>query len=211
MTKISVVIEDIKTGKQKDADREQVLTYAWLWWRDERRNPKGRLATRLRIQYLDSSVDIPVPDEAEWKKFEQDLMDRTAAALAQIPEESCEARPDADNCRHCEVRQLCDAYWDEVVSGEPDAHQYGDVEAELVGVLSPKTWQVKVTSGSAFAAGSTVLLRGTLPEKPAATGSSIRVLDAMFVQPSTDQSPDDAPTIQLRTQSEVFVRQATAT
>ena len=202
-----IMIEDIKTGKAKDVDHEQLRTYAWLWWRDNKRNPNGRLPTQLRIQYLDSSVEVSALDESELVEFELDLLNRTARAVASIAEGVPEARPDVDICRYCEVRQLCDTYWSDVVpSGTEVASRHGDVEVELIGILSRKTWQVKIGVGSSLAPGVKALLRGPLPESLAREGSTIRVLNALFVEPPDDQPPDEMPVIQLLAQSELFVR-----
>ncbi len=202
-----IMIEDIKTGKAKDADHEQLRTYAWLWWRDNKRNPNGRLPTQLIIQYLDSCVEVSALNEPELVKFELDLLDRTARAVATIAEGACEARPDVDICRYCEVRQLCDVYWSDVVSSVSEGDgRHGDVEAELVGVLSRKTWQIKVGAGSSFAPGAKALLRGPLPENLAQQGSTIRVLNALFIEPTDDQPAEEMPVVQLLAQSELFVR-----
>ena len=202
-----ITIEDIKTGKAKDADREQLLTYAWLWWCDDKRNPNRRLPTHLRVRYLESSVEVPVLNESELIKFERELIDRTARAVATIDKELSEARPSSEICRFCEVRQLCDVYWDDVVtSGRAGIGHHGDVDAELIRVLSRKTWQIEVGAGSSFASGTKALLRGPLPENPARHGSTLRILNAMFVEPTGDQSPDEMPVVQLLAQSELFVR-----
>ena len=46
-------IEEIKSGKPKPEDEEQILVYAWLWWRDEARNPARTSASQLAIRYPD--------------------------------------------------------------------------------------------------------------------------------------------------------------
>ncbi|MGB7933921.1 MAG: PD-(D/E)XK nuclease family protein [Gammaproteobacteria bacterium] len=208
---VDITIEDIKTGKAKDADREQLLIYAWLWWRDDKRNPNSRLPTHLRIRYLDSSLEVPVLNESELVKFERDLADRTARAVATIAGELREARPDVEICRFCGVRQLCDVYWSDVVTdGSAGVGRHGDVEAELVRVLSRKTWQIEVGAGSSFAPSTKALLRGPLPENLAGNGSTLRILNAMFVEPTGDQPPDEMPVVQLLAQSELFVRPLSA-
>ena len=98
-------------------------------------------------------------------------------------------------------------YWSDVVSSVSEGvSRHGDVEAELVGVLSRKTWQIKVGAGSSFAPGAKALLRGPLPENLAQQGSTIRVLNALFSEPTDDQPAEEMPVVQLLAQSELFVR-----
>ncbi len=58
-------IVDFKTGKQEEHHIRQMLTYAVLWALDRKRNPGGRLATKLTLVYPHCEMDIKGLNERE--------------------------------------------------------------------------------------------------------------------------------------------------
>lgn len=201
----SVEIEDIKTGAPKEADHEQLYVYSWLWWRDSARNPSARLPTRLSIRYIDSSVDLAVLDESDLTQFEASLLDRTTKAIADVTGGAGEARPEAAICRFCDVRQFCDTYWADSNLLEATAmNGFGDAEARLTGILSPRTWRIETLTGFGLETGTPAFLRGVLPSDLAQTGSIVRILGAKMIEPSVDEPDEQQPEIRLGSQSELF-------
>lgn len=188
-------IIDIKTGAIDDSHQFQVLVYALLWWRDKERNPSGQHATRLRLAYRGSDVEVPAPSENEMLLLEQDLISRTravAAALALRP--APPARPSPENCRYCSVRQLCDEYWRGGVQKPPAAAtrapKFVDCEVTITGQHGPLSWDAKVTALPGVKAGSSVLLR-TAQSLVLSAGQRLRILDAQV----GDIEPEEEPVI----------------
>ena len=198
-------LEDVKTGVEKDADREQIIVYAWLWWRDDARNPDHKLPTRLSIRYLDRIVDVPAPSESELVKLEQRIVKQTSRMIADIANSHFEPRPDMKTCRYCDVRQLCDAYWREIVGPiEISNDRSIDVEAQFVDAIGTDAWVVDTQKTSSDTS-AIYHLRGELPKLSIPAGTTLRILDVVLPDPVGGELNDETPILQLRNYSELFI------
>lgn len=104
-------IIDYKTGAPKEAHRRQLEVYALLFARDRRRNPRGVLATKLRIIYeADQTETWPAPDADGLRALEAALVKESLAAIDSLREAPPPARVD-DKCAWCDARPVCEEYW----------------------------------------------------------------------------------------------------
>ena len=197
-------IEEIKSGKPKPEDEEQILVYAWLWWRDEARNPARTSASQLAIRYPDQTINIPAPSESELKAFETKLLERSSNELGSIERGVFTANPGIDTCRYCQVRQLCDRYWTEIMPlARPDSATV-DLDVVVVRIVTPRTWEVQISNGSPFESAEHILLKGNLPTLTVSAESLLRVIDAFPVQP-TEGGRGEMRVVRIGNRSEVFV------
>ena len=156
-------IIDFKTGKRGDAHAFQMCVYALLWYRDSALNPKSTLANRLTLSYLDGDVSVTAPTHDELSTLESELRDRTRTALDALDECPPRARPSLEVCRYCDVRHLCEDYWD---PQGPGGHGEGlatqsnlvDAEITLLRRLGPSTWTANVEMSQALELGSTLIV-----------------------------------------------------
>jgi hypothetical protein len=187
----SCEITDFKTGEPDDAHKFQLQVYGLLWSLDEDLNPARRPADRLVLAYESGDVPVAAPNVQELATFEKELIERRAAAEASLSTHPPEARPSLENCRYCEVRQLCDKYWSvEGISKAAD-DRFGDVELKVLRRHGPSSWDAVVVLSSAANAGKTALLRTqqALELKP---GMRVRVLDAAV---AVDREVEEHPVI----------------
>jgi CRISPR/Cas system-associated exonuclease Cas4 (RecB family) len=99
-----VAIIDFKTGVQRPDHKEQLETYAVLWWR-----VTGHFPTHVAVQYLDSSREWPVsPEEIQSHEDVVAAEIKQCATLLQVPPGP--AQP-GQFCRWCPVRARCDEGW----------------------------------------------------------------------------------------------------
>lgn len=198
-------LEDIKTGIEKDADVEQIIVYAWLWWRDTARNPDLNLPTRLRLRYVDRVVDVPFPNESDLLALENTILERTSRMSSVIVSNRFEPRPDVDTCRYCDVRQLCDAFWqDQSDQREFVPDRSIDIEVRFIRALSESAWVVETPKTNLDKA-TTYRLRGALPKPPVPTGTRLRILGVVLREPDPGGLGDEVATLQLRNHSELFL------
>lgn len=185
-------LTDFKTGDRSGQHGFQLVTYALLWSLDDELNPSKRLVDRLVLVYSDGDVATAGPSAQALDAFEQELVQRSENArlsLAQLPPP---ARPGADTCRFCGVRQLCDSYWRTAELFVVDAEKrFGDVELTVSGRHGPASWDVVIESGAARTNG---LMRTAIGTE-FAPGDRIRVLDAAIKLPDAESGEPVVVTI----------------
>jgi CRISPR/Cas system-associated exonuclease Cas4 (RecB family) len=175
-----VTITDYKTGEPSPEHHDQVRLYALLWQLDEERNPSGSLATQLTIAYASHDEVVAAPDRTQLKELAAALLDRIAATELELAERPPPARPSAETCRYCPVRQLCDDYWIDpnqpVVSNTPSgATVFGD-SAGIVGQRNgPRSWLLEPDG-----ARRPLLLRTPTEDSGFDSGDRLRLLDIAF-------------------------------
>jgi PD-(D/E)XK nuclease superfamily len=184
-------ITDFKTGAADDAHKLQVRVYAVLWGLDEELNPSRRGVDRLVLAYENQDVEVVPPDAQEVDDLGRDLLARRRASEAALEARPPAARPGADTCRYCGVRQLCDAYWAGSTQAISDDGRFGDIELKLIGRHGPTSWDATVVRARNLPAKTAALLRLQQPDEFTA-GARLRVLDGALAR---DPEDDAAPVI----------------
>jgi hypothetical protein len=100
------VVTDFKTGAHDSAHTDQLHFYAVLWWLKY-----GELPERLELRYPRVVVQVPVPTRVELSALIASIGAEIESARAELQAGNPSARPSAEGCRYCPVRQLCDEYW----------------------------------------------------------------------------------------------------
>lgn len=183
-------IRDFKTGTRKQEHEAQLRVYALLWARDLELNPLRRLASRLVLSYHDGDVDCAAPGETELASLEKELVGRTEAAISSLRRDPPVARPSADNCSYCPVRQLCAEYWAEEFrqgANAPslDEPQFIDCQAKVLARHGPSSWDCAVEACSSISPGQEFLVRITSAYPGLRPGQQVRLLNVRAC--NTDQ------------------------
>ena len=179
-------ITDFKTGAVDEAHTFQVRAYAVLWRLDNELNPSGRVVNRLMLAYETQHIDVAPPSTSEIDDLARDLLARRQAAESALAARPPSARPNAESCRCCGVRQLCDAYWAGATQVVSDDGRFGDIEMKIVGRHGPTSWDAVVLRARDLPAKTAALLRLHQPDefKP---GTRVRVIDGALAR-----DPEDA-------------------
>lgn len=196
-------ITDFKTGVPDDAHEFQIRVYALLWSRDATLNPTRRRADRLVLAYENGEVEVAAPSEVELAVIETGLVARSAAARKAVSQSPPEARPRAEHCSHCGVRQLCSDYWTAEVQREiaVDAGdgRFADIELTITGRHGPSSWDASVQLSRSLSTGRPAVLRAS-ESCELHVGDRLRVLDAMIVD-----GEEQAAVITLGALSEAYM------
>ena len=150
---------DFKTGAFDEAHKFQVRVYAVLWRLDDELNPSGRVVDRLVLAYDDKDVDVPPPSALEIDELGRELIARRQTCETALAARPPAARPGAETCRYCGVRQLCDAYWAGTTQAVSDDRRFGDVELKIIGRHGPTSWDAVVVRARDLPANTPALLR----------------------------------------------------
>lgn len=113
-------ITDYKTGAESPGHADQLRLYALLWDLDRDANPGRRPVASLTIAYPGHDVAVPVPGGPALRDIENQVAASIDEADAELATAVPRAVPSAENCVHCDVRHLCDAYWS-TVAPDPSA------------------------------------------------------------------------------------------
>jgi hypothetical protein len=182
-------ITDFKTGAADEAHKFQIRAYAVMWRLDDELNPTGRAVDQLVLAYESHDVEVSPLSQPEIDNFARDLVERRATSTEALRACPPVARPSADTCRYCNVRQLCDAYWSGATQAVSDDGHFGDVELKITGRHGPTSWNAEVTRARDLPAKSPALLRLQRPDE-FKTGTRVRVLDgALARDPEDDAAP----------------------
>jgi hypothetical protein len=158
-------IDDFKTGISRDEHAAQLQLYSLLWTRDTLRNPASCRVTRLRVRYESGDVDVPVLNVAELNALEGELRQRIAVASASLAAAHPDARPSREICGFCDVRHMCDRYWNQELQnqlgqGQPKSATV-DVQVRIRAARGGMLWDATVEVGHGFQTGDPILLRAT--------------------------------------------------
>lgn len=184
-------IIDFKTGAVDQAHDFQVRVYAVLWRLDDELNPSGRIVDRLVLAYENEDVEVTPPSLQEIDDVGRDLLERRRAAEAALATRPPAARPAAETCRYCGVRQLCDAYWAGSVQAISEDGRFGDIELKITGRHGPTSWDAVVSRARNLPTKTRALLRLQQPDE-FDVGTRVRVLDGALIR---DPEDDSAPAI----------------
>lgn len=194
VTEEGAEIIDFKSGSPDIAHEEQVRCYSTLWKHDVIRNPEGRPATRLRIVYPSSSIDLAL-DGVDYDDARDSLRTRIEVATEALEKGIPKARPSPDTCRYCSVRHLCDEYWETGTNRERTNPIDLELEVRELRTANSGTVQLRQTSSLAAICG---------PIDGIESGDHVRALE---LYRSDDYETEE---VQLRVvpHSELFVMRA---
>jgi len=167
-----------------------------------------RGASNLIIAYPTEDVVVEAPTEDQLESLEGDLQARSEAARNDLRARPPEARPTAELCSTCPVRQLCAEYWAFLGSGElastalgTPGPLWGDVEVQLDAPNGPRSWWAVVTRGTDLTASERVVLRTQTESPPFVSGIHARVVNGAIGR------DDDSgiPIVTITSNSELFL------
>lgn len=190
-------ITDTKTGAEAQAHHDQLRLYALLWTDDRESNPDALPATALVAAYSHRDVVVAVPTEAELSELRAEVIARVGRADAMVAAD----RPVAvvgEHCGTCDVRGLCDAYWERGTSITADVVDGGwyDVEGTVLREHGVKSWVLREGR-----TGSDLLLRTPHASFTLPIGEQVRILG---VRRTIDPDEADALIASLNTSSEIL-------
>ena len=134
------VLADFKTGKRQPYHTWQILLYALLWYRNT-----GQVPARAEVIYPSDSVSIELT-EATLLDAEDALVDKISAATAELTDPPARPRL-GDHCTYCDVKQYCDAYWENASRRES---QWIDIEVQVVSATPPTAMWGQTRDGRRF-------------------------------------------------------------
>lgn len=184
-------ITDFKTGATDEAHKFQVRVYAVLWRLDDELNPSGRIVDRLWLVYASHDTEVAPPSAQEIDDLGRELLGRRRASEVALNARPPAAKPDAETCRYCGVRQLCDAYWAGTAQTVSEDGRFGDIELQITGRHGSMSWDAVVVRARNIPAKAPALLRLQQPNE-LKVGTRLRVLDSAIAQDPEDAT---APTI----------------
>jgi hypothetical protein len=206
-------IMDFKTGEPKDEHKDQLRGYALLWWRDDERNPSGRIADRLVLSYDKGDIEVPPLGVRDLEIEEQQLRSRIDNARSKLEQHPPGANPATENCKYCSVRPLCEEYWQWAQGENQDPLQsYGYVQLKLVEENGSYSWKAELESCRELTTGKLVMFRVPDPTSlpvELSTGQRVRVLNAHIkeVPGEPDGNIEESILVTATSTSEVFILQ----
>ncbi len=167
-------ITDFKTGAEDPSHHDQLRLYALLWREDGEVNPDGLAVTALVAAYPSHDVEVDVPSATELAELREEVVASTDHADSALLEELPLAVV-GEHCASCNVRGLCDAYWEHgapKASDVPDGGWY-DLHGTVVREHGVKSWVFR-EAGS----GRELLVRTPNSSFTLPTGEDVRILGA---------------------------------
>ncbi|WP_036304717.1 hypothetical protein [Microbacterium sp. TS-1] len=153
--------------------------------------------TALVVAYPHRDVVVTVPTEAELAELRADVTARVGRADAMVAAD----RPAAvvgEQCGACDVRGLCDAYWEGGASNTVDVVDGGwyDVEGTVLREHGVKSWVLRERR-----TGSDLLVRTPRPSFTLPVGEQVRILG---VKRTIDPDGADALIASVTSSSEIL-------
>jgi hypothetical protein len=123
-----LTIVDFKTGEPKSLHKQQLMLYAVLWWR---RTGQAPVAIEVRYPSHAAAFSVSVDD---LRSAEENLGARIDELTGLLEAPPATPRP-GDQCRYCDVRQFCDAYWEkglkELPTNQAKQNEQKSIDIEL--------------------------------------------------------------------------------
>lgn len=159
-----VHIVDFKTGKKSEEHIEQLQIYSFLFARDSNVNPNALIANKLTVIYKNRNIRFPAPTPSKLNDIEYDLIARTNKAIKNTQLSPPPAKPNIENCSWCNVRQMCDKYWECYAGNKYSNHKNVEpafIDAEIIvnNMPGPKSCNGTVINSTHLRSGEEVLLR----------------------------------------------------
>jgi hypothetical protein len=167
----SCEIIDFKTGERQDHHADQVQLYALLWQRDGTRNPDRLPVSSLALRYDQEAVPVDVPTIDELNALETGLRSRIETAESELRQRPPSANVGPETCTYCQVKHLCDEYWDALAPDAIDVAPGGllDLAAEILKQTGARSWRVRLAPS-----GRDALIRMPNESSPFAVGDDVR-------------------------------------
>ena len=203
----TIEIIEFKSGMRRDEHRFQIKVYELLWNRDRRMNPSQTPVNRLVISYPDGDLIVQPSTYETLASFELELAERQSSALKSLEDDPPLARPSLDACGYCEVRHLCDVYWNKRTQDSLalDRASSDFVDAELVvsSRVTDLAFEADLVMGQGFMPGTKLIVVSTNYQPIIQAGDRIRILGARVVKNNFDFGVE-LPKIELTPASEIF-------
>jgi hypothetical protein len=190
-----ITVVDFKTGEPKGSHRQQLTSYAVLWWRRT-----GQVPAAIEVRYPGHVSTSPVRED-DLHIAEKDLCARIDELTRVLENPPAAPRP-GGQCRYCDVRQFCNVYWESSSQALPTSQtgQNGqksvDIELTIRGQPSTTGFEAQSRSGRSYTVVHSV--DGWQVHGPFVKGESLRILNARPVE--------NGDALELRPSTEVFHR-----
>jgi PD-(D/E)XK nuclease superfamily len=168
-------ISDFKTGKKSEQHADQLHVYELLWMDDTEVNPAGLPVVDLLVMYSDLVTHVEPLGPGPSAALRDDVGRRIRAADDEVARPLSRAIPEADKCAHCDVRHMCEDYWEETSlrpdPGKADPGAFLDCELVVRRRIGPRSWEVEFH-------GQRGVLRTRSESSSFESGESLRILGA---------------------------------
>lgn len=207
LTDTGCEIIDFKTGAHRSEHVTQLQVYALLWASDSVQNPRQIPTTKLLLSYPNGDVVVPPPSQSDIDSLRDSLERRTKDAVRVVQTHPPVADPGPDKCCFCDVRQMCDAYWQWLAANASVPHvnaagQTGDVGIIINQRQGPMSWIVTVEASNMVRKEQQALLLTRAEDPVLHPGGRLRIIDAFAAV--SEEEPESA-IITMPGPSEVFV------
>jgi len=196
-------ITDLKSGGAADDHKEQLILYSMLWGEDSERNPSRLPVQSLQIVYASGVVAVAVPDDTQMLNFRRGLIDSSELVRSALNASTVPASPSQENCRHCQVKLICQPFWDSLPNIRSEDHLSNN-QVTLIETRGDRAWLANITASSALDVNQKVVVRNYSGGKAfwaeMRPGHSVRLTDGVLS--SFDEK--DAPVINLSMMSEAL-------
>jgi hypothetical protein len=174
-----VTLVDFKTGAQKHVHRQQVTLYAVLWWRRT-----GQVPATIEVRYPGHVATFSVTAD-ELYTVEEVLCARIDALTRVLEDPPSTSRP-GDQCCYCDVRQFCNAYWEnglkELPTSQAKQNEQKSIDIELTVGGHPSVTGFEAHSRSGRLCTVVHPADGWQVHGPFVEGESLRILNARLAQ-----------------------------
>lgn len=121
-----VKLIDFKTGKEKDSHKDQLELYQVIWMDDDHVNelPVKELSIKYpKVEKCYEPLEISEAEslKAKYKDITEELKENNLSEFS--------ASPSEENCKYCDVKQICNEFWETMQPSEDK--DFGDSEIEI--------------------------------------------------------------------------------
>ena len=193
---------DFKTGRETESHKEQLELYQLIWMDDER--VKEIPVKQLLVKYPNSEKYYEPLTKLEIEE-RKDRYQAIAVKLKKDLSSDNLAKPSKENCEYCDVKQLCNDYWEHLENLSEQT--YGDFELEIQTNSDQQDIYAKIISSNIAENGSIVKIlfqdiedsyrEFFIPEK------NLRILNGHYDNDEEEMSKNFF--IQIQKTTEVFL------
>lgn len=174
-----ITVVDFKTGEPKSAHLQQLVLYAVLWWRRT-----GQVPAAIEARYPSHIKTFSVSLD-KLHTTEENLRVRIDELTGILEEPPAVPRP-GDQCRYCDVRQFCEAYWEnsleELPTSQAQQNEQRSIDIELTVRGQPAAHGFEAQGRSGRSCTVVHPADGQRIHGPFVEGESLRILNARLVK-----------------------------